>query len=85
LPEHYFLWCRFGFNLKTLNIVDIVNTMIIEIDVNIGPTVNTVHSARRRLVNFGNAAKTLNSGPLYCEFCVCDKKSSTSAVWFQFL
>jgi len=65
LPERYFFSCRIGCILKTVNILDIVNTMNIESVVIISPTVNTVNSARRRLLNIVKAAKTLNSGPLY--------------------
>jgi len=56
-----------GCILKTANIVDTVKAMIIEIVAIIGPTVNTVNSARRLLLNIVNVAKTLNSRPLYCE------------------
>jgi hypothetical protein len=59
--------------------------MNIEIAVNIGPTVDTVNSARRRLVIILKAAKTLNSQLLYFQFCVYDKKSCTSVLWFQVL
>ena len=42
--------------------------MNIEIVVIIGPTVSIVNSARRRLLNIVNVAKTLYSRQLYCEF-----------------
>jgi hypothetical protein len=55
---------------ESMNIVDTVDTMNIEIVVNIGSIVNAVKSARRRILNIVNDAKTLNSGPLYCGICV---------------
>jgi hypothetical protein len=44
--------------------VDSVDTINIEIVVNIGLIMNAVKPARRRLVNIVNDVKTLNSGPL---------------------
>lgn len=85
MPERYFLSCRILFILKTVNIVDNVNNTNSEKVAIIGPTVNIVNSARRYLENIVNTAKNFNSRPLYCNFFVYDKKSSTNALWFQVL
>lgn len=68
MPERFFLFYRIGSILKTVNIVDTVNALNIEIIVIIGPTVNTVNSARKSLLNIVNVAKTLNSKPLHSKF-----------------
>ena len=85
MPERYFLSCRILFILKTVNIVDNVNNTNSEKVAIIGPTVNIVNSARRYLENIVNTAKNFNSRPLYCNFFVYDKKSSTNTLWFQVL
>jgi hypothetical protein len=62
-----------------------MDTMNIEIVVNIGPIVNAVKSAKSCLVNIVNDVKTINSGHLYCEICVYDKKSFKIVLWFHVL